>query len=112
MCSTSYNDLNWDMCPGDDGGTRERLSVWLTIRESDPCRGGKQLLVGGGEVPGKEKKRGYHLVPSLCLPENRCLPVYLPGHSFVRCPRHVPIPRAMAAFDTQLYSAQYTTRRL
>jgi len=37
---------------------RERLFVWLTIRESDPCRGGKQLLVEGGEVPGTSRGAG------------------------------------------------------
>lgn len=79
MCSTSYNDLNWDMCPGDDGGTRERLSVWLTIRESDPCRGGKQLLVGGGEVPGKEKKKRLPPGTQLMLtwkPMPACIPAW------------------------------------
>lgn len=64
---------------------------------------------GAGRQAGR-KKRGYHLVPRLCLPENRRLPVYLPEHSFVRSPGHAPIPRGpWAAFDTTAFGTMHAT---
>lgn len=97
---------------------RERLFVWLTIRESDPFRGGKQLLVEGGEVPGEragggrngasreeEKKRlppGTPPLPSYAyLKTDACLYIYL---SILLC-------EALGTYDSQraLDSIRYTT---
>lgn len=122
MCSTSYNDLNWDMCPRASTMGRERLFVWLTIRESDPCRRGKQLLVEGGEMPegqaedwgqaGRKKEVTTWYPAYAYLETDACLYTCL-EHSFVRGPGHVPIPRGpWTAFDTQLHSAQCTPRTL
>lgn len=88
---------------------RERLSVWLTIRESDPRRGGKQLFAGGRVVPdrqsetedggttgetGREKKKRLPPGTQLMLYlKTDALPVYLPEHSFVQSPQHASIPR-------------------
>jgi len=56
-------------------------------RQSEPEDGGAT-----GEV-GREKKEVTTWYPAYALPENRCLPVYLPERSFVPSPQHAPIPR-------------------
>lgn len=111
MCSTSYNnDLNWDMCPGDDG--RARMILCLVDNKGERPLPRRETAVGRrwrstGQGKKKRLPPGTQQLMLTWKPMPACIPAWVFFCTMPSARIHSQ-KMAMAAFDTQLHSAQYT----